>query len=557
MPTTTTTTVDTPNNIQYDFSGGMNLFADDINLATNEYGLSFNVRNRQSGLSPVKAPIKDPTIPNGKKQGLYIFDRYAICFVGGYAYYKNIILNSAWTRIANLVVDPTVDYIYVQVVPASTFNFRRVLKDPNQITGTTTQQAINSINIVATPTVSGLVVQDGINQPWIIFADGTSRRIQTYDKWSFNQDTNEDNREYVPIMKQMIFTSTGILIGISPDGTTIYRSVSGRPIDFVVNVDVNGNKGGDATTTSHAVGYSVINCIATLDSGNILIGTELVTFILSLDYTQTIFDEPTFDTIQTYAVGVVNQFSFLNVIRPDGNPFNYFVDFDGMRTFGSGTLDDNNEGRNTVFTSNIHRALAIKQSLTCAVVFDNYSIFSVKTIYSNLNLVIIYDNLRQQWVAIDSYLLTGSIKQFAVATQSSNPTLYAITDDNFLYSLFSSDSYLLSDASFKANITGSASQQLKLLDIRTIFSDGTLAGITYALDYTDTKLTTQVANSLSGNGLDNLRFNFNRQATIGWKIVPRIQWQTDARLSLIEVNAAPQNQKTPMAQQINRYASNS
>lgn len=541
--------------VQYDFSGGMNLFADDINLAANEYGVSFNVRNREAGLSPVKAAILDTGLPKGKKQGLYAFDRYVITFVNGYAYYKDIILNGVWTKIADLVVDPTVERIYVQVVPSSTFDFRRVLKVVTQVTSTATTSSVNNINIITTPTQSGLVVQDGVNQPWIIFSDATARRIQTYAKWAYDPNTLSDAREYVPIMKQMIFVGNSLLIGISPDGKTIYRSVSGRPLDFVVNVDVNGNKGGDATTTSHAIGYDIINCIATLDSGDILVGSEKRTTILSLDYEQRIFDEPTFDTKQTFAVGVVNQFSFLDTLRIDGNSFYYFVDFDGMRTFGSGTLDDQNEGRNSIFTSNIHKALVSKQTDSCGIVFDNYSLFSVKTKYSDLNLVIVYDNLRQQWVSIDNYGLTGSIKQFAVAAQSSSPSLYAITTDDKLYQIFGSDSYVLSDASFKATVTGLASVQLKLSDIRTIFSDGVLTGTVTASDYTDSRLSYNVIENLDGRLIENKRFNFNRLASVGWKISPRIKWKTDARLSLVEVNTLDQNQKTPINQQISRYAS--
>lgn len=538
---------------QFDFSGGMNLFADDINLGPTEYGYSFNVRNREAGLSPIRLPIEDTTLMRGKKQGIFAFDKYILAFVSGACFYKNIITDSAWIQIIDFALDPYVDNIYVALVPASTFNFKRTLINADQASGTQTNLPVNVSTVFATPSPSGLIVQDGLNQPWFIFADGTARRTQSYNEWSYSDTV--DNREYVPIMKQMVYTSAGILFGMAPDGITLLRSVSGRPADFVINVDTLGNKGGDAYTTSHSIGYNQINCLDTLTSGDIFLGSQRGCVILTLNYDSTIFAEPTFSVKENFAVGVVNQYSFLQVMRIDGNSYYYFIDTDGMRTFGSDSFDDQNEGRNSIFTSNIHKALKANtlQSNTCAVVFDNYSIFSVLTQYNINKLLIVFDNLRQQWVSIDSYNI-ASIKQFAVADQSENPTLYAITTDDKLYKLFLSAGYAFSDAGFKATMSGSPSVQLKLDNIRTIFSDGSFSGKLNAVNYTDQTLSISVLSGLTGRPLDNILFNFDRLSSIGWKVSPRIQWQTDARLSCVEVNVTPDSSMTPMAQQISRYA---
>jgi len=538
---------------QFDFSGGMNLFADDINLGQNEYGYSFNVRNREAGLSPVKLPLEDTTVPRGKKQGIFAFDKYILCFIAGAVYYKNIITDTKWTKIANFALDPYVDRVYVALVPASTFNFKRSLMNSNQVTGTQTNVPVNSESVFATPSPSGLIVQDGVNQPWFIFTDGTARRCKKYSEWDYS--STADNREYVPIMRQMVYTASGILFGIAPDGVTLLRSVTGRPADFVVNVTVSGEKGGDAYTTSHSIGFNQINCLDTLDNGDLFIGTQKTCTTLGLNYDSTIFGEPKFYVKQTFAVGVVNQYSFLQITRIDGNSYYYFIDTDGMRTFGGASFDDQNEGRNSIFTSNIHKALktGVSQADTCGIEFDNYSIFSVLTNYNTNKLLIIFDNLRQQWVSVDNYNI-ASIRQFAVADQSQNPTLYAMTSDDKIYKLFSSSNYCTSDAGFRATMSGSPSVQLKLDNIRAIFSDGSIDGTSHAADYTNQVFNKTVAENLDGSALNNILYNFNRMASIGWKVSPRLQWQTNARLSCIEVNVTPQNNMTPMSQQISRYA---
>src|SRR4051812_48952589 len=184
--------------LQSDFSGGMNLFEEDEAIGEKEYTLAYNVRNRNGSLAPVKSPIEDTAAPQGKKQGVYAFDVYVLIFVNGQAYYKNTVTDSDWTKIVPLTVDTLVDYIYAEAVPASVLNFHRKLTQAGQAQGTQLDPKMTidgGIKVNDTP--AGLVIQDGVNQGWIIFPDGTTEMLNTYEQWTL------DDRSYVPIGKQM------------------------------------------------------------------------------------------------------------------------------------------------------------------------------------------------------------------------------------------------------------------------------------------------------------------------------------------------------------------
>lgn len=532
------------NVIQSDFRGGMNLFDNDVSIGDNEYALAYNVRNRKTSLDPIKKPTLDEDIPAGKKQGIYAFDKYVLAFVNGEAYYKNILTSSDWTKVTSLMLSPTVDYIYTQAVPASTFNFQRKLKSADSILGDSMQAS----NVFNTTFAAGLVVQDGVNQPWFILPDATASKLLTYDEWGYPRATN---KSYVPIMKQMCYAN-GILFGISPDGKTILRSVSGRPLDFVINVQVDGWKGGDAYTTGYAVGFDETTCLDILSTGEILVGTNKQLRFLELNYTNTIFAEPTFLNRKGMAAGIVNQFSFLKYINNDGTASYYFVDLDGIRYFGANAIPGQNEGRNSTFTSFIANALSSKQVITASIVFQDYSIFSIKTIYNDDNLLAIYDNLRQKWVCLDS-LAIGSIKQFAVADQSDNPVLYAITDTD-IYTLYTSDLFEEATVYLKSITTGSASYQLRRSNLRTVFQDSNIVGTVSAREYVNGYENKRVEENLRVLKSDNILFNFSMLSSQCWKSQIKLNWDNGARLLLVEHTADNKTQETNIQQQSKLYA---
>lgn len=530
--------------IQSDFSGGMNLFADNVNLGPTQYGLAFNVRNRKTGLDTIARPVEDTTLPAGKKQGIYGFDVYLIAFVGGYAYYKNVVLDNAWTKINNFIMDPNVDYIYAQAVPASSINFKRSLITDGQILGSPQSIPLAFELINSNGSAGGLVVQDGINQPWFINTDGTADRLQTYAEWSLTNDA----REYVPIMKQMAYAN-GILFGVAPDGKTLYRSVSGRPVDFVVNVTSTGDKGGDATTTSYSPGFNLITCLSTNANGDLIVGTTKSITTLQLNFDKTIFAEPTFSDVQEYSMGIVNQFSFVKY----ASIYHYLIDVDGLRTFTLGDPSQDNEGRNTLFTAIINPVLDGKQSITSAIIFDDYLIASVKTPYAETNQMAIYDNTRQVWVGIDSYP-SDTIKQFAVADQSTSPVLYGISATK-IYRFYQGER-LESIVNLRGNTSGTGKTSIQLTDIYSVFLDGSLAGTINAMSVDDGIEGKIVQQLLSGLNTEKVRLNFLNQATQCWRTAPIISWQNDSRLSMVELAISEQNYATSIQQQVKNYLNN-
>lgn len=532
--------------IQFDFTGGMNILDTDIIIGANEYGVSYNIRNRTSGLESILAPEEDTNSPTGPKQGLYGFDVYLILFNNGQAFYKNVVTDSSWVQIADLTVDPSVEYIYTQAVPASRNNNQRALIDPEQIEGDASNKVVATSPIIINGSLAGLVVQDGSYQGWFINADGTARKLQTYEEWT------KDAREYVPIMKQMAYIN-GILFGVDKTGKILYRSVSGRPLDFVVNVTVTSDKGGDAATTSYAVGFEDITCLQPLASGELLVGTAKNLHPVEFDYTNTIFAEPKFLNRKTFSSGIVNQFSFISYLRQDGSGYvdYYFVDFDGLRSFNFAS-NSSNEGRNSNFSKTIKLVLSPKQSVTAAIVFDDYSFFSISTTLDNENLIAVYDNIRQQWVCFDDYGI-GTIKMFAVADQSDNPTLYAITASK-VYRLFSSSERLTASVKFRAETSGSISKQIKLSNFYAALTNGTQDGTTIAKQYVDGSFHKSLSHEVSGQPSEPLRFNFQGLAAIGFKVQCEFQWSTDATLVGIETELAGQTNKTPVNQQAKVYA---
>lgn len=539
--------------VQSAFDGGINLFNSDSKIAENEYVVGFNVRARTSSIESVKKPIEDTAAPFGLKQGIYAFDQYLLLFSSGLAYYKTI-GSDTWTKINDLYVEATEPYIYVQPVPASIINKLRKLTEDDKINGSSVNPSVTTGTLSVNGTISGLVVQDGKLQPWLIKSDASALRLNTYLEWQ------KTDREYVPIGRNMAFLN-GKLFVLSPDKKRIYHSVSGRPLDFVVNVDILGNKGGDSETTAYAVSYDEINCLIPLNTGELLAGTKNACFPIELSYEITIFQEPTFLNLRPFIAGVTNQFSFIDILGDYA-----FIDFDGIRSFNAvSTL--RNEGRNSIFSSRIASAfLGKKQSTTtAAIVFDNYSLFSVLTTYGNV--LAVFDNTRQTWVSFDLLKdITNPIKQFAIANEATSPILYGITSDK-VYKLYSSSTFEEAKVQFKAINSGRAKPELKLKNIRTVFEGSRTEAIVTTTSIVNNRRTKRVREKLTksitgilypcdypvtyfGNGdLDNIRFNFEQLSSTGYKISPEVKWANEAKLNLVETDVEFSNFATSKKQQ--------
>lgn len=413
---------------QRDFKGGLDLYSKDTDVAINGYVQLINARTRRGAVESINKSLDITYNLNGSFQGLYGVGSVWIAFCAGNAFYMPV-GGTQWFQVPFFSMDADVDYIYAQAVPGATNNFLRqaVLTQQVNDDGTVSNIVNSAGGIIKTTPLSvqglpgGIVVQDGSNQPWLLTYDVdnnnvTARVLGNYSQWD-NTGTTSNNMEYVPIGRQMMFLN-GILFIQAPNGYTVYRSVSGSPLNFMVNVDQNGNKQptedlGGASTVSFAMDFDTITCLVPFASSipdSFILATALNTYCLNLDFNTTIFGEPTFDKQFQLQVGMVNQFCIT-----DSNGDTPIIDFNGVKLFNS-VQQLKFRGNNDPRSKNISQLLqGITQNIACCTSFDNCNLFSLNTTQGYL--VAVYDNIQQLWVSVDVNESTISgIKMYAQAT---------------------------------------------------------------------------------------------------------------------------------------------
>ena len=466
---------------QYSFIGGMNLQVDDTRLTDSQYRCGINMRNRYDVPTVISDSQKDESLPAGIKQEMVTFGNYIIAFVNGSCYYRYY-TDFNWTQLVSFSMSPTAPRYWTCAVPVTETNYLRIASNSTVTGATTVSDAGGGIQLLtlegaAAGNLPGLLVQDNTNQPVFIFIDNTgvvqSRVTQAYGDWRIgftdgtniivgpNGGTNDpsyDLREYVPIGNCMCYSPDGILYVVDPTFTYIFRSVSGRPLDFVVNVTnllVNGATtidgmtsnwqlpGGPASTTAYTVGVGGISCIRNLNTGGIFVSASNANFAVTLNKTpgaQTLFGEYTF--IRTFLFNATN-LSDRTIIDSLGDT--RFIDLVGIRSFNAiETLQ--NEGRNSVFSSGIQKALQKKVNgklenivqdaqYSAAILFDNYELYALNTALGNV--IAVYDTINSCWSSFDTTQTGGKrIKAFA-KIELTVQALYAITEDDQLYVLYS------------------------------------------------------------------------------------------------------------------------
>lgn len=547
------------NFIKQSFSGGMNLRYDPTRIGADEYPVLINGRNRNGTVEPIRRPVQLEA-PAGRYQGLYAADKYALLLVDGKAYLRNFEdAGSHFQQVANINLDASVDTIFAELVPDTTMKFLRI-PDTAAASGPVTLRGGGDGG------GAGALLQDGITQPHVIDADGVGRICKTYQQWATGA------REYVPIGRQMLFYN-GILYLVSADGRTIYRSVDGRPLDFMVNVQpVSGDKlpteeEGGATSTSHAVGFDVLTCISALNTedGGFFAGSRRLGVSVVPDFDKTIFDQPTFDDITLFPTGPVNQFSFV-----ESNGDHLFLTTKGIRSFNA-ALQLKNEGKNSPLSARVQRLFKNqRQTRGCVVKFDDYVLFGVSTIYGNG--VLLYDETAQRFIGLDIHAGVGQVKQFAAINTDNVEKLLFITTDNKIYEAYAGDV-----APMQLYIGDFCSQQPSINQhptrARIVVINAEAAGTLTATPYVDGKKQTSQSKQQSieatvdtsnpqqvpfGNGANdtvrNLTFDF-RQIQQGWKWGLMLELNCQAEISHVELESVEETQITPLKQEVRNYAS--
>lgn len=396
---------------QLDFSGGINAEFDRIKSPRNSVPLLLNGRIRDGNIQPVKKHVRDTNIPEGLYQNIITVGNYLVAFVSGNIYYKDIAAGGPWQSISGWTpLSTTADEVYVTLIPVGT-NYMEVSGSP--------QVPEVAFNAQIAQTAQGLFISDGINQPRILYSDLSWEVLNTYEQWSIN------NPEYVPLCQNLVVSGVKAFC-ISQDRKKIYQSVSGRYTDFVINRDVDGNKGGNADTLAYAVDFNDLTALHPTQQGGLLASTLYATYLL-LPTDSYIFNEPILAAGDpAFPIGAVNWKSYASILGDVA-----FIAQSGIHSINV-SMQVNRESNNNPFSRAISKYLIRPQSNTCACNYDDYALFSVDTTYGRG--VFVYDTILERFVSLDTGF--GTVKRFAAYKAGGVNKLYFITTDNELYEAY-------------------------------------------------------------------------------------------------------------------------
>jgi len=549
---------------QSSFLGGFNRQYDPTRIQRDSYPLLVNGRVRDDVILPITKPLRDASgLPASytKIQGLYAADKFSLVFIDGLAYIKDYSLTgSSYVLLSGFQMSADVDIIYTELVPTSSINLAR-----KAVSAAAANAGVNLITpLEASPAC--VVCQDGINQPRLIFTDGTVRISKNWNQWT------ESDREYVPIGKQMFYSPNAVLYVVASNGKSLYRSVTGRPLDFIIAVDTNGVKlpteaESGAAVLSHAVSFDEITAIRKTNSndGQFIVSTLKNTWLVQPLFDDLIYGEPKFSNQFLFDTGAINQFSLCE-LRGD----TALVDTNSIRSFNA-VLNSRNEGKNEPFSRRINSLFeGVSQPLTCcSFAFDNYTLFGVQTIYGAA--VVVYDNQTNQFIGFDQYDGVEQVKQFAEIKVGTMRKLLFVTTDNRIYEFETGSTK--ETASFYSGefISGDPKIHQKPDKINVVFLDPKESGIVYAYVYVDGKQQLALKSvikeavpvdviplaipfgSSSVDRVKTLTYDCTSSAA-GWKIGVMFSWNFDAKLSNIRIQAIKETQNVNYEQQAVDFA---
>lgn len=558
------------NYIQQSFVGGLNQEIDSTRLSRDQYPLLINGRSRYDTVTNIRLPkqIMDNAINGINYQNITAADNILFIFVDGKCFSKDLNYpDSGFQPVNAPKLNAGVSTIFTELVPASYSNFQRSLFKTNN----NRNSDVLLTNLV-NQTPQALVAQDGISQPIGIFTTMAGRELKRYAEW------NLEDREYVPIGNQMLY-SDGILYIVSKDKRRIYRSITGRGLDFMVNI-MPGDAGdrwpneedGNAETVSHAVDYNEITSInkLTTDDGSFYVSTKKASYAVVpfVNLEDLIFGEPTFGNRFLFSAGSISPFGFIELLGD-----NAFQDFNGLRSFNA-IMQLKNEGKNSPFSKRVGPILqGIKQDNVAAINFDNYALFACNTIYGRG--VIVYDTLSETFVAVDLYPNVSQIKQFAEVKNSDGERfLFFITTDNKLYQAFAGN---ISETNLLVGEWCSNDPKLeqRWSQLKLVFIDCKAQGNVNVKTFIDRKLNLNLTQTLiqATNNLNNtlpisvpygtsavdnvqiLSFDIGR-AKQGWKAGFLISWDMEATLSHVGLVTTVEKNLNSVTTQAKQYSRN-
>jgi hypothetical protein len=390
-----------PNVVQGDFSGGMSAFADSTKVPANQYYLGLNTRIRSSGIEGAFRPIEYDS-PEGNHQGLFALDDKLILISSGLLY-EIVLADRSFRPITTpFAMSASVEFVYHQSVPA-----------PNNF------KVNGNVQTMLSTFPEAVVLQDGLNQPGLLGFNLSSRLAKTYGEWQY------DTPEYVPIGKQMC-SSGNILFIVDPTGRKIYRSVSGRQLDFVLDFNsTTGQKQLDANGTFLAVATAQLNAIHPAQGGGIVAFTKEQSYTLLPDSSaDLVFGEIYLRPGDLFPVGVVNHLSFTQA-----NGQTVFVSPSGIQEFNQ-VAQQLRESNSNPFSAPIFEHLVLPITSTATASAGDYTFFAVSSKFGDG--ILVYDNQRQVFTGFD---LVGRVKEFAVLSVNNLRRVFFITYSNQVFEL--------------------------------------------------------------------------------------------------------------------------
>jgi hypothetical protein len=529
--------------------GSLNMFIDPTKRSESDYVYLKNGRSRFNRITVINKPLKfndDILNATQNKQSISYLGNNLVLVADGNVFIKDLSIvengkfMSPFRRVVPLTddahLDPNAKDVFTVNVPASTINYARKIGADGKII----------FDIFSSPSPMCMVLQDGHSRPLVLTPDGTLRIANSYNDWTI------DNREYVPIGKFMIY-SNGILYIVSPDNKRIYRSVTGRPLDFMVVIDKDGNKlpdinAGGVEAVSFQVDLDDITCIANVNnqSNGFLLTTKRSTYMIIPDYSITLFGEPTYNFVKLFDTGAINYKSVLEILGDV-----VFISDNGLRSFNA-IANSKFHGQNSIFSKSISAILdGIKQSevSSCCSYCDDYALFSLNS--SEGNIIAVYDMLTQAFSAIDCPSVNGVIKQMVFHPYVGK--VFYLTDKGEIGILY--DSVEHEECTFIAGdfVSGDGRANVRPVYARVSFF-GNEPGIMKYCSYTD-----GVQNE---KGFRYVYINPKESPVIvlpledsyaGWRTRLQIQWNFDITISSIEIVCDIGMEKTNPSQKVMSY----
>ena len=491
-----------------EFRGGIQSNFDSTKLPDGTYFVGINLRNRRNVIEPIRKPV-NLTGPVGQRyQNISAFGQYLLMFVDGQGYYLDTANPlSEWFPIQGAILNTEVMDIDTTPVPVSSINIHRGNTDevPNIA-------AFERIGPVIKGSVAGALAMDGVSQP--IFIEPTlggviGRRTQDYAQWTLDYNDQRQiiygtTQEYVPIGKfPFVINRKTYMAGVDVAGrlTLMFSSVSGRPLDFVINIQPDGNKGGDASTTAESFAFDEIRALfpGMTTVGGLILCTDSATFVISPNEDDLMFAEPTYTSTYVFESGAVNNRSFVEV-----NGTATFIGPKGIQRFDT-VAQIGTESNNTPFAREISQFLSPRpQVRTCAIKYDDYALYAVDTIYGPG--VAVYDMTNESWTSIDLYHGMGKIVQFARTYVPGTRRLFAITDRNQIWELFASDEFEVPRMYIGDIASGDAAIAQQVSSVALLFSRTIQSFDVQIEHYYNRRLLSTDNQHISVNESDDLQF---------------------------------------------------